>query len=134
MNTIADILSERDSAVVSIEPTQSVYDALVLMEKHDISALLVMFKGKLVGIVSEKDYARKVALKDRNSKDTKVADIMVEHDRIHFGTTDMTQRDAIELMSENQIRHLPVLDDKKQLVGIVSIRDFSFSDDVESDD
>jgi CBS domain-containing protein len=133
MNTIADILSERDSAIVSIEQTQPVYDALVLMEKHDISALLVMSKGKLVGIVSEKDYARKVALHGRNSQDTKVADIMVEHDRIHFATLSMTQKEAIELMSENQIRHLPVLDDRKQLVGIVSIRDFSFSDDTESE-
>ena len=134
MNTIADILSERDSAVVSIDPTQPVYDALILMEKHDISALLVMNKDKLVGIVSEKDYARKVALKGLNSKDAKVGDIMVEHDRIHFATLAMTQKEAIELMSENQIRHLPVLDDKKQLVGIVSIRDFSFSDDMESDE
>lgn len=134
MNTIADILGERDSEVISIDPTQSVYDALVLLDKHNISALLVMSEGKLAGIVSEKDYARKVALQGRNSRDTKVSEIMVEHDRIHFATLTMTQRDAIELMSENQIRHLPVLDDKKKLVGIVSIRDFSFSDDIESED
>jgi len=91
----------------------------------------VMDNGKLVGIVSEKDYARKVVLQGRTSKDTKVSDIMVEHDSILFATLEMTQQQAIVLMSENQIRHLPVLDGKKKVVGVVSIRDFSFIEDPE---
>lgn len=131
MTTIADILGSRRGTVISIGSADSVHDALVQMEKHDVSALLVMDQGKLVGIVSEKDYARKVVLQGRTSKETKVGDIMVEHDRLLFATLKMTQQEAVTLMSENQIRHLPVLDGKKKVVGVISIRDFSFVEDPE---
>ena len=131
MTTIADILGSRRGTVISIGSTASVHDALIQMDEHNVSALLVMDKGKLVGIVSEKDYARKVVLQGRTSKDTKVCDIMVEHDRLLFATLKMTQQEAIKLMSENQIRHLPVLDGRKKVVGVISIRDFSFIEDPE---
>lgn len=134
MNTISDILGSRKGTVISIGSGKSVHDALVLMEQHDVSALLVMDQGKLAGIISEKDYARKVVLQGRTSKETKVSEIMVEHDRIHFATLEMTQQEAIRLMSENQIRHLPVVDAKKKVVGVVSIRDFSFIADPESEE
>jgi len=134
MNTISDILGSRKGTVISIGSTKSVHDALLLMAEHDVSALLVMDQGKLVGIVSEKDYARKVVLQGRTSTETKVSEIMVEHDRIHFAKLKMTQQEAIKLMSENQIRHLPVVDGKKTVVGVVSIRDFSFIADPESDE
>ncbi len=134
MNTISDILGSRNGTVISIGSTKSVHDALVLMAEHDVSALLVMDQGKLVGIVSEKDYARKVVLQGRTSKETKVSEIMVEHDRIHFATLKMTQQEAVKLMSENQIRHLPVVDGEKKVVGVISIRDFSFIADPESED
>ena len=134
MNTISDILGSRKGTVISIGSRKSVHDALVLMAEHDVSALLVMDQGKLVGIVSEKDYARKVVLQGRTSKETKVGEIMVEHDRIHFATLEMTQQEAIRLMSENQIRHLPVVDGKKKVVGVVSIRDFSFIADPEAEE
>ena len=134
MNTISDILGSRKGTVISIGSTNSVHDALTLMAKHDVSALLVMDKEKLVGIISEKDYARKVVLQGRTSKATKVSEIMVEHDRIHFATLNMTQQQAIRLMSENQIRHLPVVDGKKKVVGVVSIRDFNFYEDLENED
>jgi len=134
MNTISDILGSRKGTVISIGSAESVHEALTQMEKHNVSALLVMDKGKLVGIVSEKDYARKVVLQGRTSKGTKVGDVMVEHDRIHFATLKMTQQEAIKLMSENQIRHLPVVDGKKKVVGVVSIRDFSFIADPESEE
>ena len=134
MNTISDILGSRKGTVISIGSGKSVHEALVLMEEHDVSALLVMDQGKLVGIVSEKDYARKVVLQGRTSKETKVSEIMVEHDRIHFATLKMTQQEAVKLMSENQIRHLPVVDGKKKVVGVVSIRDFSFIADPESEE
>ena len=134
MNTISDVLGSRKGTVISIGSTKSVHDALVLMAEHDVSALLVMDQGKLVGIVSEKDYARKVVLQGRTSKETKVSEIMVEHDRIHFATLKMTQQEAVKLMSENQIRHLPVVDGKKKVVGVVSIRDFSFIADPESEE
>ncbi|MCX7163259.1 MAG: CBS domain-containing protein [Rhodocyclales bacterium] len=131
MRTVSDILGSRKGRIISIGSTDSVHDALVQMEEHDVSALLVMQDGKLVGIVSEKDYARKVVLQGRTSKATKVSDIMVEHDRILFATLKMTEPEAIRLMSENQIRHLPVLDGKKKIVGVISIRDFSFIEDPE---
>lgn len=134
MNTISDILGSRKDTIISIGSTKSVHEALVLMAEHDVSALLVMDQGKLVGIVSEKDYARKVVLQGRTSKQTKVSEIMVEHDRIHFATLKMTQQEAISLMSENQIRHLPVVDGRKKVVGIVSILDFSFHADPESEE
>jgi CBS domain-containing protein len=134
MNTISDILGSRKGTVISIGSTKSVHDALLLMAEHDVSALLVMDQGKLVGIVSEKDYARKVVLQGRTSTETKVSEIMVEHDRIHFAKLKMTQQEAIKLMSENQIRHLPVVDGKKTVVGVVSIRDFSFIADPESEE
>ena len=133
MTTVSDILGSRRGTIISIGSMASVHDALVQMEAHDVSALLVMDKGKLVGIVSEKDYARKVVLQGRTSKDTTVGDIMVEHDRLLFATLKMTQQEAIVLMSENQIRHLPVLDSKKKVVGVISIRDFSFIEDPEAE-
>jgi len=131
MATIADILGSRKGTVISIGSKDSVHDALTSMAKHNVSALLVMDKGKLVGIVSEKDYARKVVLQGRTSKETTVGDIMVEQDSILFATLKMTQQEAVTLMSENQIRHLPVLDGKKKIVGVVSIRDFIFIEDPE---
>ena len=131
MRTVSDILGARKGTVISIGSTNSVHDALIQMEEHNVSALLVMEKGKLVGIVSEKDYARKVVLQGRTSKGTQVSDIMVEHDRILFATLKMTEQEAIRLMSENQIRHLPVRDGKKKVVGVISIRDFSFIEDPE---
>ena len=134
MRTVSDILGSRRGLVISIGPTDSVHDALIQMDEHNVSALLVMEKTKLVGIVSEKDYARKVVLQGRTSKDTKVGDIMVDHDRILFATLKMTEQDAIRLMSENQIRHLPVVDGKKKIVGVISIRDFSFIEDPETEE
>ena len=134
MRTVSDILGSRKGTVISIASTDSVHDALIEMEEHKVSALLVMEKGKLVGIVSEKDYARKVVLQGRTSKETKVGDIMVDHDRILFATLRMTEQEAIRLMSENQIRHLPVQDGKKKVVGVISIRDFSFIEDPETEE
>ena len=102
--------------------------------EHDVSALLVMDEGKLVGILSEKDYARKVVLQGRSSKKTRVAEIMVEHEKLLFATLKMSEKDAIRVMSENQIRHLPVRDSRKKVVGVVSIRDFNFYEDPEAEE
>jgi len=129
MRNISDILGSRKGTVISIGSTDTVHEALLSMAKHNVSALLVMDKGKLVGILSEKDYARKVVLEGRSSKETQVRDIMVEHDRLIFATLTMSEQEAIRVMSVNQIRHLPVLDGKKKVVGVVSIRDFGFIGD-----
>lgn len=133
MRNISDILGSRKGTVISIGSTDTVHEALLSMAKHNVSALLVMDKGKLVGILSEKDYARKVVLEGRSSKETQVREIMVEHDRLIFATLTMSEQEAIRVMSVNQIRHLPVLDGKKKVVGVVSIRDFSFIGDPEEE-
>lgn len=134
MRTISDILGSRKGTVISIGSTNSVHEALVSMAEHDVSALLVMDEGKLVGILSEKDYARKVVLQGRSSKKTRVAEIMVEHEKLLFATLKMSEKDAIRVMSENQIRHLPVRDSRKKVVGVVSIRDFNFYEDPETEE
>ena len=134
MRTISDILGTRKGNVISVSSTDTVHAALLSMAKHNVSALLVMDDGKLVGIMSEKDYARKVVLQGRSSKKTKVAEIMVEHEKLLFATLKMTEREAIRVMSENQIRHLPVRDSKKKVVGVVSIRDFNFCEDPEDEE
>lgn len=134
MRTISDILGSRKGNVFSIGSTNTVHEAIVSMAKHNVSALLVMDDGKLVGILSEKDYARKVVLQGRSSKKTKVADIMVGHEKLLFATLKMSEQEAVRVMSENQIRHLPVRDSKKKVVGVVSIRDFSFYEDLENED
>lgn len=134
MRTISDILGSRKGNVFSIGSTNTVHEAIASMAKHNVSALLVMDEGKLVGILSEKDYARKVILQGRSSKKTKVAEIMVEHEKLLFATLKMTEQEAIRVMSENQIRHLPVRDSKKKVVGVVSIRDFNFYEDPENEE
>ena len=134
MRTISDILGSRRGNVISIGSTNTVHEALVSMAKHNVSALLVMDEGKLVGILSEKDYARKVILQGRSSKKTKVAEIMVEHEKLLFATLKMSEKEAIRVMSENQIRHLPVRDSKKKVVGVVSIRDFNFCEDWDNEE
>ncbi len=119
--TISQILGARIGIVVSVSPTESVHYALQLMAEHEVGALLVIEHGGLVGILSERDYARKVVLKDKLSQDTRVREIMV--DRVICATLEMSVGEAMAIMIEYQIRHLPVLDDIKDVVGIVSMRD-----------
>lgn len=121
MKTISQILDTRRAMVVSVGPAESVHYALQLMAEHEVGALLVIEKGGLVGILSERDYARKVVLKGRLSHQTQVHEIMVE--RVICATLAMSVEEAMAIMTEYQIRHLPVLDDFKDVVGIVSMRD-----------
>ena len=121
MKTISQILESRREIVVTVSPTESVHYALQLMAEHEVGALLVVEGGRLVGILSERDYARKVVLKGRQSQETRVHEIMVE--RVICATPEMSVGEAMSIMTEYQIRHLPVLDDLKDIVGIVSMRD-----------
>ena len=121
MPTVAEILkSKADNTVYSLGPDASVYDALKLMSEKNIGALLVIEEGRIVGIFSERDYARKIVLMSRSSKDTPLRDIMTKS--VRFVTPDETTEQCMALMTENRLRHLPVLDGDK-LVGIVSIGD-----------
>ncbi|WP_309624597.1 CBS domain-containing protein [Methylibium sp.] len=121
MNTIANILrSKADSAVHSIRPDASVFEAVQLMALKNIGALLVTDNDQIVGIVTERDYARKIALLARSSKDTPLRDIMTT--AVMYVRPDQTCEECMALMTENRVRHLPVMMDGK-LIGLISIGD-----------
>lgn len=118
--TISEILSNKSSSVWSVSPDTMVFDAIQMMADKNIGALLVTEQGKLVGIMSERDYTRKIALKGKSSKQTPVQEIL--SDEIFTVTPAHTIEDCMRLMTENRIRHLPVLDGDA-ILGIVSIGD-----------
>ncbi len=121
MKTISQILGSRAGIFIAVGPTESVHYALQIMAEHEVGALLVVENGSLVGILSERDYARKVVLKGKLSHETQVHEIMAE--RVICATLDMSIEEAMSVMTENHIRHLPVLDDTKDVIGVVSRRD-----------
>ena len=120
MKTLQRVLDAKGGDVYSIEPGASVFDALEEMAKHDVGALIVMDDGKIVGIFSERDYARKIILAGKSSRETPVHEIMT--DRVVYARPDLTLEQCLALMTDKHIRHLPVMrgDD---LVGVVSIGD-----------
>ena len=120
MRTVRQLLEAKAPEVFAIGPDAPVIDAIRLMAEKRIGALLVMQAGKLAGIVSERDYARKIVLQGRSSRDTPVRDIMTA-DVVSIGLDDTTDR-CMQLVTDQRIRHLPVLDGGSVL-GVVSIGD-----------
>ncbi|WP_018477640.1 CBS domain-containing protein [Pontibacter roseus] len=120
MGTVRHILQKKGNKVIAIKPTCTVFEALEMMVEQNVGALLVMDGEKFVGIFTERDYARKVILKGKASRDTLVQEIMSEHPLTV--TPDTTMEQCMALMTQKYIRHLPVMD-KQQLVGLVSIGD-----------
>lgn len=120
MATVRDMLRTKGFETWSVAPDTSVYDALKLMADKNIGAVLVMEADELVGILSERDYARKVALVGRTPVDTPAGEIMT--DRVLCVRPKDTAEEVMALMTEKKVRHLPVLEDDK-LVGIISIGD-----------
>jgi CBS domain-containing protein len=120
MQTVAEILRDKGSEVWSISPDDVILNALTIMATKGIGALLVMDESKLVGIVSERDYARKVALEGRSSRESKVREIMSH--KVLCARPEQTVQECMALMSDKRARHLPILD-HKEIVGIVSIGD-----------
>lgn len=118
--TIRDVLKHKGQQVWTIAPDATVFEAIEKLAEKNVGALLVMDGDRLVGIFSERDYTRKVALRGRSSKDTRVREIL--SDRVICVTPEHSVEDGLRLMTEHRIRHLPVVENQK-VVGIVSIGD-----------
>ena len=120
MRTIEQLLQVKGGDIWSIEPRATAYNALQIMAEKNVGALLVMEKEKLVGIFSERDYARKVILKDKSSKNTYVGELMTRE--VFYIEANSTIEESMALMTAKRIRHLPVLKNN-QLIGIVTLGD-----------
>ena len=121
MKTVADILRSKSSqAIYTIGPDATVLEAISLMAEKGIGALVVTHADAVVGIVSERDYARKIILMERSSYDTPVSDIMTAE--VMYVDPRKTNQDCMALMTENRMRHLPVLENGR-LLGLISIGD-----------
>jgi CBS domain-containing protein len=120
MKTVRQLLQAKGYDIWSVAPDDSVYDALKLMADKNVGAVLVTEAGNLVGILSERDYARKVILKGRTSRDTPVREIMTE--KVVYVRPDQTTEECMALMTDKRVRHLPVVEND-QLIGIISIGD-----------
>jgi len=117
---VMDLLNEKSNDLWFIHPEKTVYSALEMMDKTNVGALLVMRDSKLIGIISERDYTRKVILRGRFSKDVLVREIMTTD--ILYVTIDTKVNECMLLMTNNRIRHLPVMSGE-ELLGVVSIGD-----------
>ncbi len=120
MITVRQLLRAKGHDVWHIAPDASVYDALKLMADKEVGALLVLEGEGVIGIISERDYARKVILKEKSSMGTPVREIMTR--RVIYVRPEQTIQECMALMTDKHIRHLPVLEDN-QLIGIISIGD-----------
>ncbi len=120
MKTVRQLLQGKGYEVASIEPDKSVYDAMQLMAARNIGALLVLETGKLIGIITERDYSRKVHILDKSVRDVLVKDIMTS--QVAYVSPDYTAEDCMALVTEMRVRHLPVLEND-QVIGIISIGD-----------
>lgn len=118
--TVSAILSHKGHEVCSISPDATVFEAIQLMADKNIGALLVMSGEKLMGVLSERDYTRKIALKGKSSRETKVLEILSSP--VFSATPGHTVEDCMRLMTTNRVRHLPILNGDK-VVGVVSIGD-----------
>lgn len=128
MKPVVDLLRRRAQTLWHVSPADSVFDALKLLAEYEVGALMVMAQGRLVGVLSERDYTRKVALQGRSSRDTTVAEIMTRS-VVVVGPQTGT-KDCMAIMSQKRIRHLPVVEGDTVL-GMISIRDIM--DDIIAD-
>ena len=120
MSTVKEILDEKGRDVLSIAPEATVYAAIASMSEHGIGALVVLDAGKLVGIITERDYARKVILEGRSSRDCQVGEVMTR--RVLCVSPERTVAECMALMTDKRARHLPVVE-QDAVIGLVSIGD-----------
>ena len=121
MKTLRQLIESKNKILASVSPDQSVLRALEVMAEYDVGALLVIDGKRLAGVFSERDYARKVILQGKASRHTKVSEVMTG--KVFYVTQDSTIEDCMALMTEKHIRHLPILDNEKNVLGVVSIGD-----------
>ncbi len=120
MTTIGQLLKTKGNEIWSIAPQATIYEALQVMSDKDVGALLVVHKGNVVGIFSERDYARKLILKGKFSKDTSVEELMTR--KVLYVGPESTIEDCMALMTAKSVRHLPILKNER-LIGIVTLGD-----------
>jgi len=120
MTTIAQLLNTKGNQIWSVKPEATIFEALEIMSEKEIGALLVMEGEKLMGIFSERDYARNVILKGKSSKNTLVGELMTK--KVFYIDSQKTINDCMAMMTAKRIRHVPVIDDN-QVMGIVTIGD-----------
>jgi len=120
MNTVRQLLQDKGYEVLSIEPDKSVYDAMQLMTTRNIGALLVLAAGKLIGIITERDFSRNAKILDKPLRDVRVEEIMSSQ-VVHVSPDDTTEN-CMRLITEMRVRHLPVMEND-QIIGIISIGD-----------
>ena len=128
MKLVIELLKKRDASVYQVAPDVMVFDGLKLLAEYGVGAMVVMDKGLLVGVLSERDYTRKVALQGKNSRETPIADIMTRE--VITVAPQTGTNVCMALMSQKKIRHLPVVDGA-QVLGMISIRDIM--DDIIAD-
>ena len=121
MKPVGELLRQREGTLWHARPDDTVYEALKLLAEYEVGALMVMDRGNLVGVLSERDYTRKIALQGRSSKDTRVAEIMTRD--VLYVNPQTTTHQCMALMSEKRIRHLPVIEKDGTVLGMISIRD-----------
>ena len=121
MKTLKQLLESKNKKLAFVAPDQTVLRALEVMAEHDVGALLVLDGKRLAGVFSERDYARKVILQGKASKHTKVSEVM--SGKVTYVTLDRTVEECMAIMTDKHFRHLPVLDDEHNVMGIVSIGD-----------
>lgn len=121
MKTLKQLLAGKPQSLAAVAPKDTVFHALQVMADNQVGAVLVLDGERLVGIFSERDYARKVILRNKASKETRVEEIMT--DKVMYATPGNTVAECMALMTEGRFRHLPVLDENQQVVGVVSIGD-----------
>ena len=120
MATVKQLLKGKGHDIWSVGPEASVYEAIELMADKEVGALVVMEGDSLVGVLSERDYARKVVLQGRSSRDTKIKEIMTS--RVAYARPGQTVEECMAMMTDKRIRHLPVLEGD-ELLGVISIGD-----------
>ena len=121
MKTLRQLIAGKHKPIAAIEPDATVLHALEIMAENDVGALLVLDGGRLAGVFSERDYARKVILQGKSSKELKVREIMT--DKVFYVTPETSIEQCMAIMTDKHIRHLPILENGEKVLGVISIGD-----------